>query len=221
MVLMTARDRRLDRALTTSRRLTTAAIAEIRDARIGSGLGQEELGRAVGISASQVARFERGALGDLRLEPLCRLSAGVGLAPHLRFYPDGDPIRDAGQVRLLDRLRVRVAPSARWRVEVPLHGQTDARAWDAIVDGTGCVDAVEAETRLRDLQATERKIGRKLRDDPTVEHVVLLVADTRTNRLALAEGREALRVQFPLDTRVTLGHLANGRCPGASAIVVI
>lgn len=218
---MPTRDRRLDRALATSRRLTTTAITEIRDARINSGLSQEELGTAVGISASQVARFERGLLHDLRLEQLCRLSAGVGLEPHLRLYPGGDPIRDAGQVRLLERLRARLPSSWRWRVEVPLNGQTDARAWDAVVDGNGCMDAIEAETRLRDLQATERKIGRKLRDDVTVQHVVLLVADTRTNRAALAEGREALRAQFSLDTRDALTRVAAGRCPGANAIVVI
>ncbi len=218
---MASRDRRLDRALATSRRLSTSAINEIRDARLGAGLSQGDVGRAVGISASQVARFERGAVQDIRLEQLCRLCAAVGLEPTLRFYPDGDPVRDVGQVRLLERLRARLGISARWRVEVPLHGQTDARAWDAVIDRTGCVDAIEAETRLRDLQATERKIARKLRDDATIQHVVLLVADTRTNRRALAEGRDALRVQFPLDTREALTCLGDGRCPGASAVVVI
>lgn len=176
---MTARDRRLDRALATSRRLAAAVIADVRDARLGAGLSQAEVARAVRISASQVARFERGAVHDIRLEQLCRLCAAVGLEPSLRLYPDGHPVRDAGQVRLLERLRSRTSPALRWRVEVPLHGQTDGRAWDAFLDGTGCTDAIEAETRLRDLQAMERKITRKLRDDLSVQHVILLVADTR------------------------------------------
>lgn len=218
---MASRNHRLDRALATSRRLAATAIAEIRDARLGAGLSQGDVGKAVGVSASQVARFERGAVHDIRLEQLCRLCAAVGLEPSLRFYPDGDSVRDVGQVRLLERLRARIGIPARWRAEVPLHGQTDARAWDAVIDGTGCVDAIEAETRLRDLQATERKIARKLRDDVTIQHVVLLVADTRTNRTALAEGRDALRAQFPLDTREALACLGEGRCPGASAVVVI
>ena len=104
---------------------------------------------------------------------------------------------------------------------MPLHGQTDGRAWDAFLDGTGCTDAIEAETRLRDLQAMERKITRKLRDDLSVQHVILLVADTRWNRRALAEGREGLRAQFPLDTREALVGLNRGRCAGANAVVVI
>jgi transcriptional regulator with XRE-family HTH domain len=218
---MAARDRRLDRALATSRRLAIGAIAEIRDARVASGLSQQAVGLAVGLSASQVARFERGALHDLRLEQVCRLSTAVGLQPSLRFYPDGDPIRDVGQARLLERLRSRIAPQLVWRLEVPLHGQSDSRAWDAVVDGAGCLDAIEAETRLRDLQATERKVARKLRDDTTIQHVILLVADTRMNRRALAEEREALRTQFPLDTREALVNLGQGRCPGASAIVIL
>jgi transcriptional regulator with XRE-family HTH domain len=218
---MTTRNRRLDRALATSRRLATAVIDDIRDARLAAGLSQEDVGRAVGISASQVARFERGAVRDIGLEQLCRLGAAVGLEPSLRLYPDGDPVRDVAQVRLLERFRTRLSSSGRWRVEVPLTGQTDARAWDAVIDGTGCTDAVEAETRLRDLQALERKIARKLRDDVTVQHVILVVADTRTNRLALAEGREGLRAQFPFDTREALIGLGRGRCPGAGAVVVI
>lgn len=218
---MATRDRRLDRALATSRRLAIGAIAEIRNARVAGGLSQQAVGLAVGVSASQVARFERGALHDLRLEQLCRLSSAVGLQPSLRFYPDGDPVRDVGQVRLLERLRSRTAPPLVWRLEVPLQGQNDARAWDAIVEGTGCIDAIEAETRLRDLQATERKVGRKLRDDTTVQHLILLVADTRANRRALAEERDALRAQFPLDTRVALLNLGQGRCPGANAIVIL
>jgi transcriptional regulator with XRE-family HTH domain len=218
---MATRDRRLDRANATSRRLAIDAIAEIRNARVAGGLSQRAVGLAVGISASQVARFERGALHDLRLEQLCRLSSAVGLQPSLRFYPDGDPVRDVGQVRLLERLRSRTAPPLVWRLEVPLHGQSDSRAWDAIVEGTGCVDAIEAETRLRDLQATERKVGRKLRDDTTVQHLILLVADTRANRRALTEERDALRAQFPLDTREALLNLGQGRCPGANAIVIL
>ncbi len=109
----------------------------------------------------------------------------------------------------------------RWRVEVALAGQSDLRAWDAVIDGTGCVDAIEAETRLRDLQAVERRLARKLRDDATIQHLILLVADTRSNRRALAEGRDALRAQFPLDTREAMENLHRGGCPGANAIVFL
>jgi transcriptional regulator with XRE-family HTH domain len=215
------RDGRLDRALASWRRIEASVIEDIRSARLASGVSRGELGRAVGLSESAIARFERGELQDIGIELVCRLAAGVGLDASVRLYSRDDPIRDAGQLRLLERLRLRLAPTVRWRVEVPLFGVDDRRAWDAVADGHGCVDAVEAETRLRDLQAAERRIGLKARDDATISHVMLLVADTRANRQALALGREALRVGYPLDTRAAMASLSAGRCPGANAILVL
>lgn len=203
------------------RRLSSMAVSEIRSARRAKGLSQRAIAEAVGLSASQVARFERGSLHDLRLGQLCSLSAAVGLDPSLRFFPQGDPVRDAGHVRLLERLRTQLPTPVRWRVEVPLPGYRDGRAWDARLDGTGCQDAVEAETRIADLQAVERRAHLKARDDATVRHVFLLVADTRHNREAMRAGREGLRTQFPLDSREALGELRRGRCPGANAILIV
>ncbi|MGK2851933.1 MAG: XRE family transcriptional regulator [Candidatus Limnocylindrales bacterium] len=196
-------------------------MAEIRGARQSAGLSQHALGAAVGLTASEVGRFERGDLQDVGIDRLCRMAAAVGMTVSLRLFPAGDPVRDAGQMRLLDRLRGHVPPGSRWRPEVPLFGRDDARAWDAVIDGTGCVDAVEAETRFVDTQATERRIALKMRDDPTVAHVILLLADTRLNRRTPAEVRESLRATYPIDGRVALARIAEGRCPGGNAIVVL
>lgn len=201
--------------------IARAATAEFRLARKASGLSRADAGRPVGISPSQVDRFERGELEHIRIDQLCRLSLAVGLVPSVRFYPDADPVRDIAQIRLLGRLRDRLATTIRWRTEVPLLGVTDARAWDAVGDGHGCVDAFEAETRLADLQAIERRVLRKFRDDPSVQHVVLVIAESRANRRVLAIARDALRGNFPLDTRAALANLGAGRCPGANAIVVL
>lgn len=217
---MTVRDRRVDRAIALADSMAGLARREFREARVASGLSRSDVGRSVGMSASQVDRFERGLLRDIRLEQMCRLSVAVGLVPSLRFYPDGDPLRDAGQVRVLGRLRDRL-PSGRFRTEVPLHGRTDLRAWDSVLDGTGCTDAFEIETRVADLQALERRVMLKLRDDPTIQHLFLVVADTRRNRMALSAGREALRGNFPLDTRAVLASFGAGGCPGSNGIIVI
>ena len=61
----------------------------------------------------------------------------------------------------------------------------------------------------------------KRRDDPRIGHVILLVADTRNNRRALALIRESLRDELPLDTRAVLSALRKGRSPGASGIVIL
>lgn len=70
------------------------------------------------------------------------------------------------------------------------------------------------------MQAIERRILLKLRDDQTIRHVVLVVADTKANRRALTVGREGLRGNFPLDTRAAMSSLSAGRCPGRNAVVL-
>lgn len=218
---MTVRDRRVIRAAALSRSMAAHARKEISQARIAAGVSRADIGRAVGMSASQVDRFERGTLDDVRLGQLCRLAVAVGLSPTLRFFPDGDPVRDAGHLRLFERLRSRLPATARLRSEVPLQGRTDLRAWDAVLDGHGCSDAFEIETRLADVQATERRVMLKSRDDAFVAHTFLVIGDTRANRSALAIGREPLRGNFPLDTRAVLAAFGSGRCPGSNGLIVL
>ena len=102
-----------------------------------------------------------------------------------------------------------------------MYGQRDLRAWDGVLDLPGERDAVEAETRVRDGQAMWRRVSLKRRDDPTISHVFLIVADTRANRRAIAEIRDLLRPDLPLETRSVLSALGNGRCPGAGGIVFL
>jgi transcriptional regulator with XRE-family HTH domain len=218
---MTVRSRRVQRAIAISEAIAESVRKEIRFARVSGGLSRAEIGRAVGISASQVDRFERGDLKDIRLEQLCRLAIAAGLSPSVRFFPDGDAVRDAGHLRIIERLRARLPPAAHLRTEVPLHGRSDLRAWDAVLDGHSCVDAFEVETRLFDVQATERRVMLKSRDDSVVNHVFLVVADTKGNRSALATGRSALAGNFPLDTRAVLSAFSSGRCPGSNGLVVL
>jgi transcriptional regulator with XRE-family HTH domain len=218
---MSSRNGALDRALDDARRLRIDVASELRSERIGAGLSRQALGSRTGVSASRIGRLERAELDDVGLEMVCRLAAGVGLRAAVKLYPSGDAIRDAGQHRLLERLRIRMPVLLGWRPEAPLFGRTDLRAWDAVVAPPGCRDAVEAETRLNDLQAVERRIALKLRDDASIGHVILLVADTHHNRRVLRVGREALRSAFPLDTRETMAALGAGRCPGSNAIVIL
>jgi hypothetical protein len=175
----------------------------------------------VGISGSRFGRIERGELRGVSVEQWCRAAAAVGLRLHVRAYPDGDPLRDGPQARLLGRFRARVHSNVPIRIEFPLHGQTDLRAWDGVLDLPGERDAVEAETRIRDGQAMWRRVSLKKRDDSTISHLFLLVADTSANRRAIAEIRELLRPELPLETRSVLAALGSGRCPGAGGIAFL
>ncbi|MGZ8501685.1 MAG: helix-turn-helix transcriptional regulator [Candidatus Limnocylindrales bacterium] len=217
---MATRERSADRGNRLARRALLALGDEIREARLDAGLSQALVGSAASVSHATVGRIERGQQAGASLALLSRICAAVGLDLSLRAYPGADPIRDVAQVRLLARLRDRAGPGLAWRTEVPLPIPGDPRAWDATISARGVAMAVEAETRLRDVQAVDRRIARKRRDGQ-LDLVILLVADTAANRRALAAAREALRASFPLDGRVVLPALVAGRLPAESGIVLL
>ena len=216
---MTVRDGQLAQAhrriIADQRRVAV----EIDASRRAAGLSNRDLGDACGVDASTVWRVLHGATGvaDIRLEAC--LAAAVGLDLRVQAYPSGDPIRDAGQARLLDRLRATLDPRLRWRTEVPLPIEGDLRAWDAVVSGHGWHLPVEAETVITDVQALERKLARKRRDGGEA-HLLLVIADTPRNRRALQAAPLAF-AEFSRQARPTLAALRSGRRPGTSAILFL
>jgi len=146
--------------------------------------------------------------------------AVVGLDLAIRAYPAGDPVRDRAHTALLERLRAQLHPTLTWRTEVPLPLELDLRAWDAQIGGVGWRVRVEAEMRIDDGQALERRLALKVRDGGE-GHVVVLVAETRANRAALVALRPHLRALLPLDTRAILTALRAGRDPGGNGIVML
>jgi len=191
-------------------------------ARIGAGLSLREVAAASGSSHQQLIRFERGDLDRVSIEAMSAWCAVVGLDLAVRTYPTGDTIRDRAQLTLLERLRGELHPSLAWRTEVPLPIPGDRRAWDAEIRGGKPGPwrvRVEAETRISDGQALDRRLSLKARDDP-LGHVVLLVSDTRANREALRRLSDGLAADLPLGTRAVLRALRAGQDPGGSGIVI-
>jgi hypothetical protein len=113
-------------------------------------------------------------------------------------------------------------PVLQWRTEVPIPIVGDLRAWDAVVSRPAAPWRlrIEAETRLADAQALERRLTLKMRDDPK-GGVLLLLSDTRINRDALRALRGGLRDLFPHDTRTLLAALRRGREPPGNGIVIL
>jgi hypothetical protein len=216
---MSTRERPGDRGRRRARADLQVVAADARRSRIGAGLSLRAVGKATGIDHSRIWRFERGEFGELRLNDIAAVGAAVGLDVRLRAYPAGDPIRDAGQQRLVGRFRVRLHSSLGWSTEVPLPIDADLRAWDAMIRGNDWQLPVDAETALDDLQAVERRITLKVRDGGA-DHVILLVADTRRNRRALASAPGAFSA-LPLRTRAILSALGSGVHPGESGIVIL
>jgi hypothetical protein len=97
----------------------------------------------------------------------------------------------------------------------------DQRAWDAVLLIGAGQFAVEAETRPPDVQALQRRVSLKRRDDRTVAGVLLLLADTRHNRNLLRMHGEALRSDFPAPEGEVLRALSEGRFPGGSGILLL
>lgn len=195
-------------------------MSDARIARVGAGLAQSEVARAIGVSASQYSRMERGLSQDLSIRRASRLCAALGLDLSVRTFPAGDPIRDAAHVALLERLHARCHVSLSWRTEVPMELAGDRRAWDATISASLWRVGVEAETALTDLQALDRKLALKERDGG-MDRVVLVLLDSRRNRSALRVAGDILRRRFPIDSAVALAHLAHGTDPGGNAMILL
>ena len=209
----------MDRARHRSAQALIRIGEEVREARVAANLSQGELGPLVGLSSSEVSRIERGEAPWVSYATLALLAAALGLDLPLRAYPAGEPIRDAAQLALLGRFGQRL-PRLRHIAEVGLPRPGDQRAWDEVVFGAGWSMPVDAESRLRDIQALERRAALKLRDSG-FDRMILLVADTRHNRDVLRLAASSLTGAFPVSGRDALASLENGRCPSASAVIVL
>lgn len=217
---MPGQERAVDRGTRRAAVFVHELGRELREARLAHGLSQAEVARAVGFSQPEVSRLERGLVPHASIVDIARLLSTVGLELNARAYPSGQPLRDAAHIRLLSSLRSWLHPTLTWRTEVPLPIDRDLRAWDGFITGPAFRIGVEAETRVRDLQALARRIGLKQRDS-NVEHVILLLAGTRWNRGLVRTYAADLAAQFPGTSGDVIAALYAGRDPGASCVILL
>ena len=219
---MPARLRPLDIGMARARDAIAACAREIRAARLSPGLSQSAVAEAAGISRGRYGRIERGEDRQVSIDELARIGAALGLDLAVRFYPSGDPLRDAPQRAVLERLRQCCHASIQMSYEVPLPIPGDRRAWDALMSGftPRLVIGVEAESRPTDEQALARKLALKRRDGG-VDRLVLILPDTRHNRAFLRSGSGGFLASFPIPGRRALDRLRAGRDPGGDAIIVL
>src|SRR5690242_8965624 len=115
---MPTRETALRRGTERGRALVHRLCDEAEVARAERGTSFATLGRAMGVGGGQVARICRGESPGVSVVRLSQLLSLLGLELSARAFPVGLPIRDVAQVRLLDRLRRRLAPELIWRSEV-------------------------------------------------------------------------------------------------------
>jgi transcriptional regulator with XRE-family HTH domain len=218
---MASREDPADRARRLARRDLAELLADLRATRVSLGLSQADVARAAGISRQLLGRYERDELGRNSWEQLAAIAGVLGVRLRIGSYPDGQPVRDEVQLRLLGAFRARLHPSLAWRTEVPLPIPGDRRAWDAALIGDDGWTGVEGISRVGAVDATVRRVNLKHRDDPRMGRVVLLVNDTSRNREALRGSLAVLRADFPLGTREVMAALEAGRQPALNGIVLL
>lgn len=193
---------------------------ELRVARISAGMTQRETGRRIGKSASYVSRVENGRIAGIKMTDLVRHAAAVGLKPWFRLFPAVRRPLDAPQLATLHRLRERLSTAWVVAIEVPVPIAGDLRAADAVISIPGCRCLVEVTTRLADWQAQVRAARLKHRDLGT-NRLLLVIADTTTNRRQLRSVPDAALAEFPFRTRDAFIALRTGMDPGGDAIILV
>jgi transcriptional regulator with XRE-family HTH domain len=216
---MPTRESPVQRGARTARRLLVRTGEELRTARAAACLSSRHVGDRIGVSHTQILRIERALAPHVDVGVLARFAAVVGYDLAMSIHPAGPPVRDAGHLRLLGRLRERLPPGLQWRTEVPVPIPGDPRSADATIRGPGVDIMVEAETHVGDVQAVERRIAAKQRD-LGARRVILLLADTRHHR-GLVRSMPWLTERFPIGTRQVLGALARGEDPGGDGLVIL
>jgi transcriptional regulator with XRE-family HTH domain len=192
---------------------------ELRVARMTSGMSTRQVAAPAGISHTQVLRIERGLAPHVDIAVLARLAAVVGCELSMGIHPVGAPVRDKAHLALLGRFAARLHRSIVWRTEVPMPIPGDLRSADGVVATEDFGAIVEAESRLDDVQAAERRVRSKQRD-LGLPRAILLVADTRHNRRVIDQV-PALRREFPIDTRRCMAALSRGDDPGGDCLVIL
>lgn len=200
-------------------------MREAEAARLASGTSYAAIGRALRISGTAVAKLFRTRSPNLSIVRAAQILAAPGLELSARAYPVGPPVRDAGQLALLGRLRQRIHPDLRWREEVlvvalPTSGAVDLRAWDAAIDGVGVHVRLDAETHVGDVQAVLRRVATKRRDGDA-DCVILLLSATKHHRRLVAELGDGFRGAFPVSQRAALAALRAGRSPAGDALILL
>lgn len=211
----------IEEAARRARQQVEHALADLRNARRNAGISQAAMGAALGCSRQLIGAIEKGELQEAGCIQLARMGAVVGLDLPIRAYPAGSPLRDAGQLRLLERFRASIGDAWTWRTEVPVSPDAlERRAIDAMLVRPPHRVGVEAVTRILDVQAQTRSILLK-QSVAQIPRMVLVLADTRHNRSALVDGAPTISPAFPLAHRALMRELRLGQLPSANGIAFV
>lgn len=192
----------------------------IRELRTSAGLSRRQLAASIGISESKLARWERAEQPHADVRDAAIVVRMLGHDLVLSWYPADAGLRDAAHARVGAAFLGLVPPFVPRRLEAPIPGMGDLRAWDVLLKLGEVLVGVAIETRLRDWQALLRREQQKMRDS-RVDRLLLVLLNSHANRRAVAEAGGTLRAALPLDGRAILPALRDGRDPGGNGLLFI
>jgi len=223
--MRTFRSRPADIGRQRARELRHRVGREVRTARLAAGLTQRQVGSLAQIRQEYVSAIER-AVRSPSLDVTCRLAAALGHELGVRFHPaQGVPLRDSGQLRLVEAIVVLTDPGTwRARLEVPV-STTDRRAADLVLESTVEVAHIEVERLITDLQAQVRAAGLKRdmlanRYDRPVR-LILAVPDIRSMRQLVREHAGFVARTFPVPSRAIWRSIRRGHAIGGDGLLFV
>lgn len=217
---MATKESRRERGRRNATELSARLRAEIRTARQVAGVAQATIAKQLSWPQSKYSDFEL-AKRVLTLTDLCEVAALLGLRVNLSLWPEGEAVRDAGQIKLVGRFRAMLA--AAWQVftEGPFPRLGDLRSWDLVLRLASVqLVGVEAETRVRDQQELVRRI-RQRELHGGVDDIVIVLSETAHNRRRVHELRAALGGRYSTPPGEIMVALRDGRpLPGSGVVLV-
>lgn len=176
-------------------------VGELIEARRLAALSQQAMAAELGRSQPEVSRLEQlMRIDDVSFVRVAEVASLLGLELSARLHALGDPIRDKGHQALIDRFRAVLAAAWRVAAEVPFPIPGDARSWDLVLRLHDLIIGVEAETRIRDIQALTRHVHHRERDGGVDEIVLLCPHDLQRH----------LAAPTPAGARAALFDVAQG-----------
>ena len=217
---MVTRESRRTRGGRRGAEMVAASARTLHDARVTLGLSQSAVGTELGWSQAFVSRLDRNLVPNVSLLDICMMASVFGLEPSLSFDRVGPAIRDAGHEGLIGRLLRLLSPT--WKVarEVPFPNPGDPRWWDLLLRLPDFRLGVEAETRIRDMQALTRRMKERAREGGA-DALLLILSDSAHNRELVDELRAALGEEFQANPREVIRALRAGRVPPGSAVILL
>jgi transcriptional regulator with XRE-family HTH domain len=217
---MPSKERLIQLGTRRGERLRREFADEIREARMLAGLTQETVARVAGMSKSRLSRIETAQGTGLDFVTASRVAQIVGLDLSVRCFPAGGRLRDEAHIALIDRFMRQLHPSIQRRLEAPIPLPGDQRAWDLLLHIGSTSVGVAAETSLRDIQALLRREQAKQRDG-RVDRLLVVVANTRANRIALRQARPVWDQQLGMGTWSVMRALRRGVDPGGDGWAMV